>query len=48
VARCRMCGKETIGAATCIESRFLIGGEVYRPLPYPEKPATVFQPANRR
>ena len=43
-----MCGKETIGAATRIESRFLIEGRTYAPLPYPEKPKTVFQPAQRR
>lgn len=43
-----MCGKETVGAATCIETRFLIDGNAYAPVPYPKKPKTAFQPAGRR
>lgn len=42
MAICEFCGKEMLGASSCIESYIVINGKKYLPIPYKKKRNMVF------
>ena len=46
VATCKFCGKEMVGAASCVESHILIDGKKYSLVPYNKKSDNVFRKKN--
>lgn len=43
MAVCKFCGKEMVGAASCVESHILIDEEKYTLIPYNKKSDSVFR-----